>query len=100
MTSRFSRASRRALCLATALGVAAIAYGAADAQQAAPAGGLVNPPGVAVVNGPLNTNPDSWVGCHHVAKGGPDGVPGMLCAPSIQTGTPAIQEQLRAQRDA
>jgi type 1 glutamine amidotransferase len=98
MIHRLSRSSKRALAAFAVLGAAAIAFGSADAQQAA--GGLVNPPGVAVVNGPLNTNPDTWVGCHHVAKGGPDNVPGMLCAPSIQTGTPAIQEQLRAQRDA
>ncbi len=101
MIHRLSRASKRALSIFTGLSVtviAAMTFGAADAQ--APAGGLVNPPGVAVVRGPLNTNPDTWVGCHHVAKGGPDGVPGSLCAPSIQTGTPAIQEQLRAQQAA
>ena len=98
MIHRLSRSSKRALALFTALGAAAIGLGAADAQ--APAGGLVNPPGVSISREPLNTNPDTWVGCSHVAKGGPDGVPGMLCAPSIQTGTPAIQAQLRAQRDA
>jgi type 1 glutamine amidotransferase len=102
MTYRLSRASRRALSMFSVLGTAAVAavgFGAADAQQA-PAGGLVNPPGVSISREPLNTDPSTWVGCSHVAKGGPNNVPGMLCAPSIQTGTPAIQAQLRAQRDA
>lgn len=105
MTFRLSRASGRALSILSALGAATIAVaafgvGSGQAQQAPANGGLVNPPGVSISQEPLNTNPDTWVGCHHVAKGGPDGVPGMLCAPSIQTGTPAIQEKLRAQRDA
>jgi type 1 glutamine amidotransferase len=99
MIHRLSRTSRRALAIFTALG-AAIVFGTADAQQAPAAGGRVNPPGVSISREPLNTNPDTWVGCTHVAKGGPNGVPGSLCAPSIQTGTPAIQEQLRAQQAA
>ena len=93
MSYRLSRASMRALSIFSVLGAAGIAlatFGVADAQQA-PAGGLVNP---------LNTDPSTWVGCSHVAKGGPDNVPGMLCAPSIQTGTPAIQAQLREQQAA
>ena len=103
MSYRLSRASMRALSIFSVLGAAAIAvgtFGAADAQQAAPAGGLVNPPGVAVSREPLNTDPTTWVGCTHVANGGADNVPGMLCAPSVQTGTPAIQAQLREQQAA
>ncbi|MBV9549420.1 MAG: ThuA domain-containing protein [Alphaproteobacteria bacterium] len=101
MIYRLSRTSMRALSALAALGAAAtLSFSVAEAQQAPAAGGLVNPPGVAVSREPLNTNPDTWKGCTHVAKGGPNGVPGMLCAPSVQTGTPAIQEQLRAQQAA
>jgi len=102
MSYRLSRASMRALSIFSVLGAAGIAlatFGVADAQQA-PAGGLVNPPAVSISREPLNTDPSTWVGCSHVAKGGPDNVPGMLCAPSIQTGTPAIQAQLREQQAA
>ena len=100
MKLRFSRASKRAMTIVSMLGTAvagALLVGGAFAQPAAP---LVNPPGVSISRAPLNTDPSTWVGCSHVAKGGPAGVPGMLCAPSIQTGTPAIQAQLTAQRDA
>ena len=96
-----SRATTRVLTIVSMLGTAAAGvalYSGASAQQAA--GGLVNPPGVSISREPLNTNPATWVGCNHVAKGGPNGVPGMLCAPSIQTGDPAKQAALRAQRDA
>ena len=104
MTYRFSRGSGRALSILSALGVAAVAavafgIGSGQAQQAPAAGGLVNPPGVSISQEPLNTDPSTWVGCHHITNG-PDGQSGMLCAPSIQTGTPAIQAQLRAQRAA
>jgi len=100
MSIRLSRASRRALTIVSILGTAvtgAAFLGGAFAQPAAP---LVNPPAVSISREPLNTDPSTWVGCAHVAKGGPAGVPGMLCAPSIQTGDPAKQAALRAQRDA
>ena len=98
MSFHLSRAATRALTIVSTLGVAAVGvalYSGATAQQP-----LVNPPGVSISREPLNTDPSTWVGCTHVAKGGPEGVPGMLCAPSIQTGTPEIQAKLRAQRDA
>lgn len=101
MSFREKHAPRRVLTIVSMLGTAAAAglllFGSASAQQAAQP--LVNPPGVSISREPLNTDPSTWVGCSHVAKG-PTGVPGQLCAPSIQTGTPAIQEKLRAQRDA
>jgi type 1 glutamine amidotransferase len=97
MKLAFSRASKRALFIASVLGTAALVGGAFAQQAAAP---LVNPPGVSISREPLNTDPSTWVGCSHVAKGGPAGVPGMLCAPSIQTGDPVKQAALRAQRDA
>ena len=101
MSFHLSRASKRAVSMFSVLGTAvagAVLLGGAFAQQAAAP--LVNPPGVSISRPPLNTDPSTWVGCTHVAKGGPAGVPGQLCAPSIQTGTPAIQAQLTAQRDA
>ena len=96
MTFGLGRAAKRVLTTATILGAAAGGAMICGAASAQPAGQLVNPPGVSISTEPLNTDPNSWVGCHHVTT--PQ--PGMLCAPSIQTGTPAIQARLRAQRDA
>ena len=87
--------SKRALSIVSLLGVAAgsaLAFGAltsASRAQQAP----VAPPAVAISRTPLELDPAKWVGCHRVEGGA-------LCAPAIQTGTPAIQEQLRAQQAA
>src|SRR5262245_58255284 len=99
MLDSFARASKSALTLASFLGLAAgaaISFGGASQAQT-PA--LVNPPGVSISAQPLQTDPSKWVGCHHITNG-PNGQSGMLCAPSIPTGTPAIQETLRAQQAA
>lgn len=51
------------------------------------------PPAVSISKQPLELDQSKWVGCHRVPGGS-------LCAPSIQTGTPEIQEKLRAQQAA
>ena len=87
--------SRRAVSVAALLGVvagSALAFGAltsASQAQQTP----VAPPAVAISRLPLELDPAKWIGCHRVEGGS-------LCAPAIQTGTPAIQEQLRAQQAA
>jgi len=93
-----NRATKRALTIVSMLGTAAAAgaliFGSALAQQAgAP---LVNPPGVSISTEPLDTNVAGWRPCQRTTTP----AAGVICEPSIQTGTPAIQAQLRAQRDA
>jgi type 1 glutamine amidotransferase len=89
-----SRASTRVLTIVSTLGAvgAGVAFfGGATAQQP-----LVNPPGVSIATEPLDLNPANWRPCQRTTTPRP----GVICEPSIQTGTPAIQAQLRAQRDA
>lgn len=101
------RAPKRALPLASMLGIAAasaiafswLAYGSQVQAQTPAAGGLVNPPGASIARPPLQLDPSTWEPCHHVTNG-PGGQSGAMCPPSISTGTPAIQAQLTAQRDA
>jgi type 1 glutamine amidotransferase len=96
MTFQQGRAGNRAFKIASILAAAAGAMiaGSASAQPAGQP--LVNPPSVAISREPLATDVNSWVGCKRVTSPGP----GVLCPPPIQTGTPAIQARLRAQRDA
>jgi len=105
----YRRSSKRALVLFTALGAAAaVAFSAADAQQAPAAAPAAAPPPAAAPGGgraqrPMQYDPSTWVGCHHITDG-PENVyglrSGMLCAPSINTGTPEIQERMAAERAA
>jgi type 1 glutamine amidotransferase len=105
MRHKFGSAAKRCLSVATVLGVAAaaVAFGVFNTGQQALAqpatAPLVNPPGVAISRPPLNLDPSSWEPCQHVTNG-PDGQSGDICQGAIQTGTPAIQEQLNAQRAA
>src|SRR5215207_6598013 len=89
-----NRASTRVLTIVSTLGAvgAGVAFfGGATAQQP-----LVNPPGVSIATEPLDLNPANWRPCQRTTTP----APGVVCEPSIQTGTPAIQAQLRAQREA
>jgi type 1 glutamine amidotransferase len=115
MNHNLARASKRALSLVSMLGVVAastIAFSwlasgpqaQAQAPAAAPAaGGLVNPPGASIARPPLQLDPSTWEPCKHITNG-PENVyglrSGMLCPPSISTGTPAIQAQLLAEQAA
>jgi type 1 glutamine amidotransferase len=88
---------KQALTITTVVGTAlagAMAPSVASGQQAGQP--LVSPPAVAISQEPLQLDPNAWVGCRRVTTPGP----GVLCPPPIQTGTPAIQAQLRAQRGA
>lgn len=105
MDHDFSCTSKRVLSLFSLLGIAAasaIAFSwlasgpqaQAQAPAAAPAtGGLVNPPGASIARPPLQLDPSTWEPCKHITNG-PENVyglrSGMLCPPSISTGTPAI----------
>ena len=74
------------------IGAAASAIGLSGGLMAqTPAPTL--PPAVAISREPLELDPAKWVGCKRVEGGA-------LCAPAIQTGTPEIQAQLRAQQAA
>jgi len=96
-----ARALLRTGSLVSALGIAAAALLTlgTSAPTASAQTALVNPPGVSISKPPLQYDPSTWVGCHHVTDG-PGGRSGDMCAPSIQTGTPAIQAQLNQQADA
>ena len=88
MSFHFSRVTTRALTIVSTLGLAAAGiaiYGGATAQQP-----LVNPPGVSIATEPLDLNPANWRPCQRTTTP----APGVVCEPSIQTGTPAIQAQL------
>lgn len=87
------RASTRVLTIVSTLGVVAgvAFFGAATAQQP-----LVNPPSVSISKEPLDLTPANWRPCQRTTTP----APGVICEPSIQTGTPEIQAQLRAQRAA
>jgi len=69
------------------IGVAASAIGLSGGLMAQT---LTLPPAVAISREPLELDVSKWVGCKRVPGGS-------LCAPAIQTGTPEIQAQLKAQ---
>ena len=107
MNQDFGRSSKRLLSPASLLGVVAasavliagVAFGPlaqAQAPAAAPANAAAGGRGA---QRPMQYDPSTWVGCHHITNG-PDGQSGSLCAPSIRTGTPAIQERLQAEAAA
>jgi len=95
------RISNRFLSTALVLGTVAVAaFGFSEltfAQPAAPAAAPAGPG--AAAQRPMQYDTATWVGCHRVAKG-PDGNSGEICAPSIRTGTPEIQERLAAEAAA